>query len=134
MLQTIKNIFGGYKKQINALQFQLQESNELNGELEHKVKSQSVEISQFKAQLDHHNSIEPWFVIEAKGLDPIRGIKTNMDWNDAFIQYLKDSGFKDGDEFLAIQKWILILHEDTISKIEDRLLENSTLIKENQFT
>ena len=134
MIQTIKNIFGGYSKQIKVLQNKLNAAQEYNEELQNEIKSQSIQIQSYQKKIDKHNNIEPWFTIVAEGLDPIRGIQTTMDWNDAFLQYLKDSGFADKDEFIKKKKWILILHEDTISKIEERIIENSTLIKENQFT
>lgn len=134
MLKTLKNIFGGYKKQIESLATQLEQTTTQLIDVTTENRQMSVQLDELKQLLDKQNSITPWFTIVAEGIDPIKGIETRMDWNEAFTQYLKDSGLGDSDEFLAIQKWIAMLHEDTIVKLEQRIIENSDLIKQNKYT
>ena len=134
MLNKIKQIFGGYQKEIDELR-QSRECYKIDLEYaQESVDALTKELDSLKQTMDKQSSTDPWFALVAEGLDPVKGIGTTLDWNEAFIQYLKDSGLTDGDEYIAIQKWIAILHEDTIEKIENRIIERSDIIKPSKFS
>ena len=52
---------------------------------------------------------EPWVDVKAAVIDPEKGAKIELDWNDAFINYLKDYGYTGVDENAIIQKYIAVL-------------------------
>lgn len=52
---------------------------------------------------------EPWVDVKAAVIDPEKGAKIELDWNDAFIKYLKDYGYTGVDENAIIQKYIAVL-------------------------
>jgi hypothetical protein len=65
-----------------------------------------------------YNSTEPEVAIVSSGLDPARGIKLELDWNDAFIQYLKGSGFDGVDDETIVQKWLATIYKDLALRIK----------------
>lgn len=72
------------------------------------------------------NSVEPWIEIKNDSIDPIKGIQLTLDWNDAFIQYLKDNGIKGRDDETIVQKWLAMLYEQLIDKFEENIIEENT--------
>ena len=74
---------------------------------------------------DKRNSPEPWIEVIGESIDPIRGIEIRLDWNDAFIQYLKENGITGKDEDTAVQKYVAFLYQDLIEKFEQRIIDNS---------
>ena len=60
---------------------------------------------------------EPWVDVKAIVYDPKQGAKIELDWNDAFIKYLRDNGFTGADENVVIQKYIAILLRNIVTDI-----------------
>jgi len=62
---------------------------------------------------------EPW--VEIKGLleDPKNGIRVDLDWNEAFVTYLRDNGITGVDEEIVVQKWITMLYRDLIEQDQE---------------
>lgn len=71
------------------------------------------------------DSNEPWVNVQSADFDKEHGLKIDLDWNDAFITYLKASGLKGKTDEIIIQKWLAFLYEDVITKMEDETTEES---------
>lgn len=77
---------------------------------------EAEEIARKVAADDMKNSEEPWVEVRAIVHDPKLGIKVDMDWNDAFIVYLKQNGFTGVDDDQIIQKYIAILMKNMVDE------------------
>jgi hypothetical protein len=86
-----------------------------------------------KEHEDKKNSPEPWVEVIGESIDPVRGIEIRLDWNDAFIQYLKESGINSKDEDAAVQKWLAYLYQDLMEKFEQRIIDNSDKKSESEY-
>ena len=86
-----------------------------------------------KEHEDKKNSPEPWVEVIGESIDPVRGIEIRLDWNDAFIQYLKESGINSKDEDAAVQKWLAYLYQDLMEKFEQRIIDNSDKKTESEY-
>lgn len=76
---------------------------------------------------------EPWVEIKSADYSEIKGIQIELDWNEAFIQYLKDNGIKGQDEEATVQKWLAFLYQDLIGKLEEVTIANSDKPRVNDF-
>lgn len=65
------------------------------------------------------SSNEPW--VEVIGIEPTeQGIRTELDWNDAFIDYLKSQGIAGVDDGQVIQHYVTMLLRDMVEEmVED---------------
>lgn len=82
-------------------------------------KAREEEAAKMKA------SAEPW--VEIKGIvqDPARGIKIELDWNDAFVKYLRQNGYTGADDDTVIQRYIAVLSKQVADDMaEDMVNEN----------
>lgn len=79
------------------------------------------------------NGTTPWVEIKSTEFDAVKGIHIELDWNDAFIQYLKENGIKARDEDTAVQKWLAFLYQDLIERLEQRVVDNSDKPRVNDF-
>jgi len=82
-----------------------------------------------KARLEEAAKIkaseEPW--VEIKGIveDPEKGIKIELDWNDAFVKHLRASGYKGADDDSVIQRYIAVLSKQVAGDMaEAQINEN----------
>jgi hypothetical protein len=80
-----------------------------------------------------HDNTEPWVNITSSSYDPVKGFRIELDWNDAFIQHLKEGGIKGRTEDEVVQKWLGLLYGDIMEKLEFSNLENSDRIRINDF-
>jgi len=76
---------------------------------------------------------EPWIEIKSADYSEIKGINIELDWNEAFIQYLKDNGMKGRDEEAIVQKWLAYLYQDLIERLEQKVVDNSDKPRVNDF-
>ena len=109
-----------------------QENYELVTELEkvnEELESANEELAVHREQLskfdDKRNSPEPWIEVIGDSIDPVRGLILKLDWNDAFIQYLKENGITGQDEDTAVQKYLALLYQDQAEKVENKVYEKS---------
>lgn len=58
------------------------------------------------------DSDTPWVDIKGWYDDPEHGVKVELDWNVAFIDYLKEHNFSGSTEDEIVQKWIIMLLRD----------------------
>lgn len=76
---------------------------------------------------------EPWVEIKSADYSDVRGIHIELDWNEAFIQYLKDNGITGRDEETAVQKWLAFLYQDLINRLEQKVVDKSDKPHVNDF-
>jgi hypothetical protein len=92
------------KEQKELTQAQLEAEMQLNAELEAKVQPRSEN--------------EPWVEIKSADYNETRGFKIELDWNDAFITYLKDNGLRGKNDEEIVQKWLGYLYGNLIEDLE----------------
>jgi hypothetical protein len=62
-------------------------------------------------------SDDPWVEVVGEVVDDDR-VSLQLDWNDAFIKYLKRNNFKGANEDIMVQKWLESLERDLDGKGE----------------
>lgn len=131
----------------NALTQSRQEADALNEQrvvLEQQRAELIAETVTLESELETHrtkaaedearrNGTEPWVEIKSERIDPVKGIQIELDWNDAFIQYLKESGITGRDEETVVQKWIAFLYQDLLEKLEQQVIDNSDKKRPGDF-
>ena len=64
-------------------------------------------------------SPDPW--VDVIGMtETDKGVKVDLDWNDAFVDYLRSEGIHGADDDQVVQKWITLLLRDMADKMEER--------------
>jgi hypothetical protein len=74
---------------------------------------------------DKRNSKDPWVEVVGESIDPIQGIEIRLDWNPAFVQYLKDNGIDGKDEDVIVQHWLALLYQDLFQKLDQKVIDES---------
>ena len=56
--------------------------------------------------------------VEVLGIvhDPKRGVKISLDWNQEFVDYLRENGVLGEDDEVVVQKWITMLFRDILEE------------------
>lgn len=57
------------------------------------------------------NSSEPWVEVIGDKVNSDGEIQLQLDWNDAFVKYLRTHGFRGATEDVIIQKWLISLDQ-----------------------
>jgi len=89
-------------------------------ELEVERKAQESAHQKFLEQM--YASSEPWVELQSWADTP-QGVKVELEWNDAFVAYLKSQGISGTDDDQTVQKWVALLLmqiNDRMEKPEDR--------------
>lgn len=86
---------------------------ELNDKKQQDEEAQrKIKIAAEAAHVDYlkqmHASTEPWVEVQS-WTDTSQGVKVELDWNDAFVAYLRANGYAGVDEDQIVQKYIAIL-------------------------
>ena len=97
--------------------------------VEHQLNAAETELGMFRKQAEEdearRNGTEPWVEIRSAVVDPVKGIQIELDWNPAFVQYLKDNGMTGQDEETVVQKWLAFLYEDLVNRLEEHVINNT---------
>lgn len=117
------------EERLALLEANLLAEKEAKEEVEHQLREAEKELTIFREKQqqfdDKRNGTDPWVEVVGESIDPVRGIEIRLDWNDAFIQYLKDNGITGKDEETAVQKYITLLYKDLVDKLEQQSIDNS---------
>jgi len=70
-------------------------------------------------------SDEPWVQWVGIVEDPVHGIKIELDWNDAFVKYLKENGYTGVDDDQIIQRYIAVISKDLATRMSEQNNEQS---------
>jgi hypothetical protein len=76
-------------------------------------------VEKMKASPDPWVDIIGWVRTDA-------GVKVELDWNDAFVDYLRANGIKGTDDEQTVQKWVTLLLRDMADDMEQRFGGDST--------
>lgn len=89
-------------------------------EKERQIRQEQEDIEYNKYVARMKESPEPWVDFIGQVRDTAQGQRLQMDWNSAFIEYLKASGITGVDEEQIMQKYISMLLRDMSDKYEER--------------
>lgn len=120
MFNKIKNWFTRGKR----LEAELQRLEEIRASEAVRTAALQDEVDAIKAKKE---GTEPWVEITSSKYDEVKGIMIELDWNDAFILHLRESGMEGKDEDVLVQRWIALLYEDLISNLEERSIKPSRM-------
>lgn len=124
-------------RRFDAIERRFKEEREAREAAEMELEKTKEVISVYRARDEaddaKRNGKDPWVEIRSADHDAVRGIHIELDWNAAFIQYLKDSGIKGRDEETIVQKWLAFLYEDLIGRLEQKVIDNSDKPRVNDF-
>lgn len=81
--------------------------------LRKELKQRAYEKTKFE------NSDEPWVSIIGDAIDPKHGLKLDMDWNDAFVKYLRKNGVPGIRDEDVVGYWVTTLHQQLLTNGED---------------
>lgn len=105
------------KAEIEAAEEKAREEERLRLEAEEKAREE--EAIKMKA------SAEPWVEIKGMVEDPEKGIRIELDWNDAFVKYLRKNGYTGTDDDAVIQRYIAVLSKQVADDMaDDQINEN----------
>lgn len=115
-LEAVKALLTGLTERLETLEEEKKEVADKNTELQRKVDEYE----------NRGKSDDPWIEITSEGFDKNKGIAIGLDWNDAFIAYLKDNGVTGQDDEDIVRKYIAFLYTDLIDKFEAKVENNAS--------
>lgn len=69
-------------------------------------------------------SPDPW--VDIMGwVQTDKGVKVELEWNDAFVDYLRANGVTGSDDDQVVQKWVTLLLRDMADQMDDRFGNDS---------
>lgn len=109
VVRMFNGLFGKNKEEVIAEREALKK--ELLAELKKDAKNKKEAKAKIEAEADAKlkASNEPWVKVKGNVVDPEKGIKIELDWNDAFVKYLRSNGYKGADDDTVVQHYIAIL-------------------------
>lgn len=63
------------------------------------------------------NEKEPWVRVVGENIDPVKGIQIELDWNDAFVVYLRNNGYTGSSDEAIVQKWLAHLYKHLMEEM-----------------
>jgi hypothetical protein len=109
----------------------LAEETRLQAELEQKAKEEAEarfkaeEEARIKAEEDLKAQQEPWVDIKGWVESPEHGLKIELDYNSAFITYLRSAGITGIDDDQVVQKWLAMVSQNVSNNILEQEIQNS---------
>lgn len=107
-------------------------SEQLDAAIEQARLVEETTAAERKAN-DHYTSVEPWVEIKSDKVDPIKGLVIELDWNDAFIQYLKENDITGRDPEAAVQKWVAMLYQNIVGELDEIAIQKSDDKRTGEF-
>lgn len=69
-------------------------------------------------------SSEPW--VDVTGWSETdQGVKVELEWNDAFVDYLRGNGVTGADDEQVVQRWVTLLLRDMADQMEEKTEDKS---------
>jgi len=120
----VSNILSGEELQDIKKQLMAQVVDELKDDRtrkleEAKFRREQEDIEQSKYIEKMKQSPDPWVDIIG-WVRTDEGVKVELEWNDAFVDYLRSSGIKGTEDEELVQKWVTLLLRDMADGMEDR--------------
>lgn len=130
MIQWISNLFKDKELEARLASFETSLDN-LKADkekAEQQLAQANQELSVFRdkqaADEARRNSKDPWVEIRSADYNEARGIHIELDWNDAFIVYLKESGIKGKTDEEIVQKWLAMMYQHLVEKLEEKVIDD----------
>lgn len=98
---------------------------QLSAELTEANKELGVFRKQEAEDQAKRDSKEPWVEIRSADYNEVKGFRIELDWNEAFIQHLKEGGIQGKTEEGVVQKWLAFLYQDLVEKLEQQIIDAS---------
>lgn len=73
---------------------------------------------------------EVWVEIVGYATNEKGQVEIQLDWNNAFIEYLVENGFERKDEYIMVQTWLMGLNAKLIQSIQNNAEKEWTPGKE----
>lgn len=106
---------------------------QLNQKLEEANSELLIFREKEKQDQERYTSTIPWVEIKSESYDQVKGIQIALDWNEAFIMYLKENGVEGKTEDGIVQKWLAMLYQDIIGTMEQQSIDVSDIQQPNEF-
>lgn len=131
------NPFAAIRRLIADLQSQIVSIHTDIGQIHLEVDNMKQSVRELRQQMDRDigelrdrarfkpddSSPIPWVEVCSEEYDPVKGVKLQLDWNAAFVQYLRDNGLTGIDDDTIVQKWLSMVSTDLSSQLEDGVME-----------
>ena len=102
-----------------AEQVNIQFANKVQQEKDAKTKRHAIETAvrgEFTSQMKE--SPEPW--VDLQGYTETKqGLKITLDWNDAFIDHLREEGMTGLNEDEIVHRWLAMLMQNVATETEN---------------
>lgn len=89
-------------------------------------KAEEAKIRREKQKKEHDEYIEmmkesedPWVEIEG-WVETAQGVRVELEWNDAFVSYLRDQGITGTDDDQVVQRWVAMLLYDMANQMDEK--------------
>lgn len=119
------------QQRLSELEARVTETATTKVVVEQKLHEAEEQLTMYRKQEEadeaRRNGTEPWVEVRSANLDPVKGIQIELDWNEAFVQYLKDNGLSGRDDETIVQKWLAFLYEDLINRLEKQSIDKSDI-------
>ena len=113
-----EDLIAAVKKQVTQeIMEELKEKKALE-EKERQLRREQEDIERLNYVALMKESDEPWVDFVGNVRDMKEGQRLEMDWNDAFIKYLRDNGIEGSDDEQVVQKYISLLLRDMTDQFE----------------
>jgi hypothetical protein len=122
MLKWFENWRKERKKMIFLeVQEELQAEEESNHPQLQRVVSEEAE--------KFRDSDEPWVTIIGDTVSD-DGIQIALDWNEAFVKYLRSEGVSGADETQVVQKWLAMIAQQASEKLSNHFVDTDGKMSE----
>lgn len=121
-LQDLENKIAVVTESLQRTENELTEVTVSKEQLEQEV---SIFRQQEELNQQRYDSDEPWIEITSDDYNSDKGLKIGLDWNKAFITYLKQHNITGITEEDAIRKYLAYLYQDIIIGLEQQSIDQS---------
>ena len=113
------------KKQVTSEIVEEMKEQKVYEQKEREIRHEEEDLERANYIAKMKESDEPWCEMDNKVRDTEHGSRVQMEWNDAFIVYLKGAGLAGADDEQIMQQYLTLLLRDTVDKYEERYENDS---------
>lgn len=113
------------KKQVTAEIVEEMKEEKVYEAKEREIRREAEDLERANYIAKMKASDEPWCEMDSKVRDTEHGSRVVMEWNDAWIVYLKDAGLTGTDDEQIMQQYLTLMLRDHIDKYEERYESDS---------
>lgn len=136
--QIFQKLFSSEKARLQAENERLRIEKTLAEEAAERLRAEKELAEQTRQEEEakrdaERNGTTPWVEIKSANFDEVKGFRIELDWNQAFIQHLKESGLKGKSDEEIVQKWLGFLYGDIVDRLEQTVIERNSTKTTNDF-